>query len=321
VQPGITTTGVGEEPIDNLPAPLGYRGVVGGYAELFVSASDGLRLFAREYGPRGSAALPVVCLPGLARTSADFHALALALSRDERLPRRVLALDYRGRGRSDHDPNSRNYDIRVELNDVLHVAAVAGIERALFVGTSRGGIIAMGLAAARPTLLGGAILNDIGPVIEREGLARIRGYIGKLPEPADYAEAVEILKDLMGPQFPAATEDDWQDYARGTWVEADGRLRLAYDPALMKPLESIDLDGPLPQLWPYFEGLKRVPVLALRGQNSDLFSTETLAAMSKAHPNLEAVTVPGQGHAPLLRDREHIDRIKEFVARVESGLP
>jgi pimeloyl-ACP methyl ester carboxylesterase len=290
-----------------------------GYAELFVSASDGLRLFARDYGPGGASALPVVCLPGLARSSADFHALALALSRDERRPRRVLSLDYRGRGRSEHDPDWRRYDVRVELDDVLQVLAATGIAHAVFVGTSRGGIIAMGISAARPALLRGAVLNDIGPVIEGKGLMRIRGYVGKLPQPADQAQAIEILKNLMSAQFSAATDEDWQDYARGTWIEADGRLRLAYDPALMKTLETIDLETPLPQLWPYFEGLKSVPVLALRGANSDLLAAETLEAMAKAHPNLEAVTVPGQGHAPLLRGRELTQQIKRFVARVENG--
>jgi pimeloyl-ACP methyl ester carboxylesterase len=125
--------------------------------------------------------LPVVCLPGLSRHSADFHELALALASDDDHPRRVLALDYRGRGRSDRDPNWRNYDVRVELNDVLQVLAATGVEQAVFVGTSRGGLITMALSAAQPAMIRAAVLNDIGPVIEGRGLARIRGYVGKLP--------------------------------------------------------------------------------------------------------------------------------------------
>lgn len=290
-----------------------------GYAELFVTASDGLRLFARDYGPRVGSALPVVCLAGLSRHSADFHALALALSSDEKRPRRVLSLDYRGRGRSEHDRDWHNYDVKVELNDVLHVAAAAGIEAAVFVGTSRGGIITMGLSAARPALVRGAVLNDIGAVIEGKGLARIRGYVGKLPEPAGEREAIDVLKNLMSAQFTAVSEADWRDYAAGTWVELGGRLRLAYDPALMKTLESMDLEAPVPQLWAFFEGLKNVPVLILRGENSDLLSAETLEAMRKSHPDCETVTVPGQGHAPLLNRSELIQRIKRFVARVEGA--
>ena len=289
------------------------------YVNLFVSALDGLRLYARDYGPRAGRALPVVCLPGLARTSADFHALARALSQDDKRPRRVVALDYRGRGRSDYDRNWKNYDVKVELNDVLQVLTVAGIEEAVFVGTSRGGIITMALSVARPALIRGAVLNDIGPGIEGKGLARIRGYIGKLPPPANEREAVEILKNLMSARFTALPDEAWTSFARATWKEEGGRLVLDYDPALMRTLETVDLEAPIPPLWGLFEGLKRVPVLALRGANSDLLSAETVEAMKAAHPRLEAVTVPDQGHAPLLQGREIVQRIGRFLARAENG--
>jgi pimeloyl-ACP methyl ester carboxylesterase len=290
-----------------------------GFADLFVSASDGLRLHARDYGPRADPALPVVCLPGLARTCADFHELALALSRDGKRPRRVLALDYRGRGRSDYDRNWRNYDLKVELADVLQVLTVAGVTEAVFVGTSRGGIITMALSAARPAMLRAAVLNDIGPVLEGKGLARIRGYVGKLPTPANEREAAEILKKLMSAQFTALSDEAWTAFARATWKEEGGRLRLDYDPALARTLETIDLERPFPPLWFLFEGLKRVPVLALRGTNSDLLSAETVEAMKAAHPRLEAVAVPDQGHAPLLIGRDIVQRIARFVTRVENG--
>jgi pimeloyl-ACP methyl ester carboxylesterase len=289
-----------------------------GYADLFVSASDGLRLYARDYGPRASHALPVVCLPGLARTSADFHELALALSTDKK-PRRVVALDYRGRGRSEYDRDWRNYDVKIESADVLQALTAAGVEEAVFVGTSRGGIITMALSATRPALIRGAVLNDIGPVLEGKGLVRIRGYVGKLPAPANEREAIDILKNLMNVQFTALSEDAWRAYARATWKEDGGRLVLDYDPALMRTLEGPDLEAPIPPLWGLFEGLKRVPVLTLRGANSDLLSAETVEAMKNVHPHLEAVTVPNQGHAPLLQDREIIRQIRRFVGRVENG--
>ena len=293
--------------------------MTGGYADLHVSASDGLRLYARDYGPRVSEALPVICLPGLARTSADFHHLALALSQDRTRPRRVVCLDYRGRGRSDYDRDWRNYDLRIELGDALQVVTVAGIERAVFVGTSRGGIITMGLSAARPALLAGAVLNDIGPIVEGKGLVRIRGYVGKLPAPRDYAAAAEILRNLMGAQFPELAVEDWAIFARATWRAEGERLVLDYDPALMKPLEALDLEAPFPPLWFLFEGLTRVPVLALRGANSDILSAETLAAMAKRHPRFESVTVAAQGHAPLLHVGDLIERIKRFVERIEGA--
>jgi pimeloyl-ACP methyl ester carboxylesterase len=208
-----------------------------GFTSLFVTARDGLKLHARDYGPLASHAIPVVCLPGFARTAADSHELALALSTDEAKPRRVLALDYRGRGRSGFDKDWRNYDIRVELDDLMQVLTAAGIEEAIFVGTSRGGLLTMALAAARPAMIKGAVLNDIGPVIDARGLLRIRGYVGKLPSPRSFTEGAEILKRLSDQQFPLFGEAEWEMMARRTWTERDGKLAPDYDPNLMKVLE------------------------------------------------------------------------------------
>ncbi|MFC4172817.1 alpha/beta fold hydrolase [Microvirga sp. GCM10011540] len=290
----------------------------GGFRDFFVSAADGLRLYARDYGPEIGGALPVVCLPGLARTSGDFHELAEALSRDEARPRRVLSLDYRGRGRSDWDEDWRNYDVRIELNDTLQVLTAAGIDQAVFVGTSRGGLITMALGAIRPTLLRGAVLNDVGPVIDGKGLVRIRSYVGKLPQPRTMQEAGQILKRISDAQFPRFTEEQWEKLARGTWHENGDGLRLNYDPKLMKTLEAIDLEMPLPILWPLFEGLAPVPVLAVRGGNSDLLSAETLRAMQEKHPRLTAITVPDQGHAPAF-EGDLIEAVRRLIAEAESA--
>jgi pimeloyl-ACP methyl ester carboxylesterase len=288
------------------------------YRDLFVSAADGLRLYARDYGPDMGDALPVVCLPGLSRTSEDFHDLAEALSNDASRPRRVLSLDYRGRGRSEWDRDWRNYDVRVELNDTLQVLTVAGIEKAIFVGTSRGGLITMALSAARPTLIAGAVLNDVGPVLEAKGLKRIQGYVGKLPTPRTMQEAAQILRQISGFGFPRYTEHQWEKMARGTWREDEGQLILNYDPNLMKPLEALDLESPLPDLWPLFEGLKPFPVLALRGANSDLLTEKTFHSMQERHPRLTTVTVPDEGHAPSLEDRL-IQAIRQFIIEVEAS--
>lgn len=288
------------------------------YRDLFVSASDGLRLFARDYGPDFGDALPVVCLPGLARTSEDFHDLAVALCTDADRPRRVLSLDYRGRGRSEWDRDWRNYDVRVEANDVLQVLTAAGIEKAIFVGTSRGGLITMALSAIRPTLLGGAVLNDVGPVIEAKGLIRIRGYVGKLPTPRSMKEAAQILRQMADAQFPRLSEEQWERQARGTWREHEGRLVLHYDPHLMKTLHALDLEMPLPDLWPLFGGLTAIPVLAIRGANSDLMAAETLQGMKERHPRLTAMTVPDQGHAPAL-EGDLIEAISQLVREAETS--
>src|SRR5258708_8134019 len=186
---------------------------------LFVTAQDGLRLHVRAHGTRASSALPVVCLPGLARTAADFEDLALVLSSDrERL---VLALDYRGRGISDYDRNPANYNLHVELADLLAVLTALGIGRAAFVGTSRGGILTMLLAVARPTAVAGCVLNDIGPVIESDGLMRIKSYVGKQPQPASFREAADLLQGLFGSHFPKWEDTDWLGFAPRRVKEAD----------------------------------------------------------------------------------------------------
>ncbi|MCB8819859.1 alpha/beta fold hydrolase [Microvirga rosea] len=289
------------------------------YRDLFVSASDGLRLYVRDYGPELGSALPVVCLPGLARTSEDFHDLAMSLSQDPSTPRRVLSLDYRGRGRSDWDKDWRQYDVRIEANDVLQVLTVTGIHKAVFVGTSRGGLITMALGAIHPTVLAAAVLNDVGPVIEGKGLMRIRGYVGKLPVPRTLAEGADLLKRMSDSHFPRLTDEQWLKQANGTWREDSGRLVLRYDPELMKTLEALDLEMPLPDLWPLFESLKSIPVLAIRGANSDLLSAKTLEAMRTSHPDLKAITVPDQGHAPAL-EGDLIAAIRQLIAETENRL-
>lgn len=288
------------------------------YRSLFISARDGLKLHVRDYGT-ASAVLPVVCLPGLARTSADFDVLATALSTDAKRPRRVIALDYRGRGQSDYDPVWTNYDLKIELDDVLQVLAATGIHEAVFVGTSRGGLITMSMAPVRPTFIKGVVLNDIGPVLDAQGLIRIRGYVGKLPAPRNWDDGADILKQVFGTQFPILDRSEWLGYARRTWKDAGGRLVPDYDPALMKTLEALDLEAPLPVLWPFFDGLKHAPMLVLRGANSDLLSDETLRAMKARHPACETFTVAGQGHAPLLAGKEIVTRIARLCALADEG--
>src|SRR5882724_10014945 len=184
-----------------------------GSASQFITSHDGLKLHVGTYGARPTAAVPVVCLHGLARTGADFDVLATVLSGDPQRPSYVVTMDYRGRGRSGYDRDPFNYNLATELADVLAVLTALDLGPAVFVGTSRGGILAMLLAAARPTAIGGVVLNDIGPVIDTRGLARIKGYVGKLPIPTSYADGAEVLRRLFGAEFPKLTSPDWLDFA------------------------------------------------------------------------------------------------------------
>lgn len=286
-------------------------------ADHYVTAQDGLRLHVREYGERTAPALPVVCLPGLARTTADFDALAAAVAANPARPRRVLAIDYRGRGLSEHDPDPSHYSIPVELGDVVTVLTARAVASAVFVGTSRGGLIAMALAAARPTMIAGVVLNDIGPVIESDGLTRIKSYVGRLPPPRTFAEGAEALRRLFGAQFPKLDEADWVASARRTWHECEGHLVLAYDPRLADGLATLQPNRPLPTMWPQFDALANVPMMVIRGANSDILSAATLAAMRARRNKTTVLEIPDQGHAPLLAEPDTIASIAAFVAECE----
>jgi len=281
---------------------------------VFVSARDGLKLHVRSWGARPGAALPVMCLPGLARNGSDFEVLASALAGDAKAPRPVFALDARGRGKSEYDRNPANYNVVVELDDVLAVLTSLGLSRAVFVGTSRGGILTMLLGAARPAAIAGCVLNDIGPVIEVEGLMRIKSYVGKLPQAANFEDAAHILRRLFGSQFPRLGDADWLAFARRIFKEAGGRIVPDYDPKLAVALEGVDAGQPLAPLWSEFDSLARVPMMGIRGGHSDILSAATVKAMGARRRHLEVLEVPDEGHAPLLADAETIARVAAFVA-------
>jgi pimeloyl-ACP methyl ester carboxylesterase len=288
------------------------------FADRFFVSSDGLRLHARDYGKAAGSHLPAVCLPGLARTARDFHELALHLATDPAAPRRVVVVESRGRGRSAYDPNWQNYDVRIELGDLMVGLDALGLARALFVGTSRGGLLTMALASARPGAIGGVVLNDIGPVIEPAGLQRIAGYVGKLPEPQNWRDAAAALKRAGAAGFPALGDDDWRAVAEAMWREDNGRLVLDYDPAIGRTLEGLDAAKGLPSAWPLFDALPKVPLMVLRGENSDILSAGAAAAMAARRPGTEVVEVRGQGHAPVLRGAL-LDTLARFARRCDAA--
>jgi len=283
------------------------------FASAFVTAQDGLRLHVCRYGSRVACARPVVCLPGLARTAADFHPLAAALTADPAKPRLVLALDYRGHGQSEYDRNADNYTLPVALADLSAVLIALEIAPAIFLGSSYGGLLAMMLAVWRPTAIAGVILNDIGPVIEPQGWVRIKGYLGKLPVPRSFEEGADILRWWFHAQFPKLTPQDWIAFARRTWREHRGRLVPDYDLKVARTLQGADLQH-LPTLWTHFEALARVPLMVIRGARSDMLASTTLDAMLSRRSELDIAVVPDQGHAPLLTEPKLIGRITAFVA-------
>lgn len=275
------------------------------------TSRDGLTLYARHYPAPGSRRRPLVCLAGLTRNSRDFHDLASVLSDPRGHRRDVYCIDYRGRGLSDNDADGTGYTVLTELADVLDVMALKGVSNAAILGTSRGGIIAMAMAAMRPAAVGTVVLNDVGPVIERDGLARLIAVVGRVPLPGTWTEAANLVRMLHERAFPAESEASWLLYARQMFNEVDGRPAPGYDPKLAKSLSMTE--GPAPALWPQFEALRRVPVLAIRGANSDILSAATLQEMARRHPDIQTLTVADQGHAPFLRDHPTISAIYQFL--------
>ena len=290
-----------------------------GFASAFVTAQDGLTLHVRRYGSRHASARSVVCVPGLARTAADFHPLATALAADRANPRLVLALDYRGHGQSQYDHNPKNYAIRVALADLSSVLAAFEITSAIFVGTSFGGVLAMMLAVLPPAAVAGIILNDIGPVIELKGLVRIKHYVGKLPVPRTFEEGGEILRWWFHAQFTKLEPQDWVAFAQRTWREGHGTLVPSHDPKLARALRGLSLER-LPTLWDQFDALARIPLMVIRGANSDMLARSTLNQMLARRGQLEVVVVPDQGHAPLLAEPEVIRRVAAFVASCDVSV-
>lgn len=273
------------------------------------TADDGIALHGRIYGTN-SASPPVFCLAGLSRNSRDFHGLASMLAQSGR---KVVTLDYRGRGLSAWDPNPANYNLLREAQDVVQAAAHLGIRTADFIGTSRGGLILHFLPVMAPGLVRSVVLNDVGPVLELAGLAKIRDYLSARPEPRDFGQAARALKATHGADFTILDDRDWDEMADAIFREIDGRIVPDYDPALVEPLKTMDLTQPPPQLWDQFGSLVGLPLLVIRGENSSLLSTATVSEMLRRHGRAKAMNAPGQGHAPLLHLPDLAPAIAAFL--------
>jgi len=288
------------------------------WRDIFYTSFDGLRLRVRHYGRPNPHARPAVCLAGLTRNSSDFHNLAIHLANHHATPREVYALDYRGRGLSDYDPDWRNYSPFIELLDTLDFMTTANLHDAAVIGTSRGGIIAMLMAVLRPGMMGAAVLNDIGPEIGTAGLARIMGYAGKIPVPADWDEAVELVRQINERFFTDMSAEDWETLARQSFNETeDGRPAPSYDPRIAKALSQIDISKRRPDMWPYYDALRFVPLMILRGENTDLLPLTTFEEMKRRHPNASALTVPAQGHPVLFLDRFSTGEVGRFLREAD----
>jgi len=272
------------------------------------TTSDGLQLAYEDEGE----GLPVLCLPGLTRNARDFDDLAEVLKGV-----RLIRLTYRGRGDSDRDPNYMNYNVPQEAKDVLELLDHLGVERALYVGTSRGGIIAMLTAAMAKDRISGVILNDIGPDIDTTGLDRIMDYLGIQPKAKTFVEAAKALQQTMGAEFPDLTDADWEVQAT-RWLEMTPEgLRLNYDPKLRDAMVE-QAKQEQPDLWPLFDAMDGLPLALIRGANSDLLSEVSVAEMQRRRPDMIYANVPDRGHVPFLNEPDAVGAITQLIAKVEA---
>lgn len=266
--------------------------------------SDGVRLhfFDQGSGP------PVLCLAGLTRNADDFAHVLPHLA-----GHRVIRLDSRGRGRSERVEDFSTYNVLREGHDAMELIDHLGLDRVAILGTSRGGLIAMTLAASHRERLSAVVLNDIGPILGVAGLARIMGYVGREPDLPDLAAGAKALAKAEAQSFPGVPAERWAAEAAARWEETPEGLRNRYDPALHSALAQQSAAGALPDLWMFFETLREVPTGAIRGANSDILSVETLKEMQRRHPGLVCATVPDRGHVPFLDEPEALDVIGRVV--------
>ena len=272
-----------------------------GYAERRWPSADGLELYFRDYdGAKGAtgARPPVVCLHGLTRNSRDFENLAPHIAARGH---RVLVPDMRGRGQSAYADDSATYQVPTYIADVAALLAQEGVSRAVFIGTSMGGLMTMLMAQAMPDLVAGAVINDIGPAVDPAGIVKIRTYLGKGGSYPTWMHAARSLADTHGEAHPGFDTQDWIAMAkRGMVLCQNGRISYDYDMKIADPFNAVDEAAVPPDLWPAFDALAAKPLLLVRGASSAILSAQTLAEMQARAPNAEHVTVPGTGHAPTL---------------------
>ena len=269
------------------------------------TAPDGARI---AYDDEGDG-VPIVALSGLTRNATDFDYLAPHLKGV-----RLIRMDYRGRGRSEWTGAS-TYTIATEAGDALALLDHLGLTRAAILGTSRGGLIALVLAAIARDRLTGVAFVDIGPEVAPEGLEVIKGYVGRNPSQKSHAEAAAMRAKLMA-GFDGVPDSRWLEEVRKHYHETPEGLRINYDPALRDALLAPQ-EGPTPDLWPLYDAHAGLPVALIRGANSDLLSVETADEMQRRRPDLIRTDVPGRGHVPFLDEPEAVEAIRTWIGRLE----
>lgn len=270
------------------------------------TTSDGLSLYYEEAGK----GLPILCLAGLTRTSRDFDYAAPHLQGV-----RLIRMDYRGRGQSDWDDSWMNYALPVEGRDAMELLAHLGLSQTAILGTSRGGLNAMGIASVAPDALLGVALNDIGPEIDAEGLAFIMGYLGRNPAAKTYVDAAAAMPHVMT-GFPGVSEERWMQEVQTHFTQTDDGLQITYDPKLRDAAEAAG-GTDMPDLWPFFDALPVRPLALIWGENSDLLKEPTVTEMQRRRPDMITARVKDRGHIPFLDEPEAVAVLRGWIEQMQ----
>ena len=276
-------------------------------------SAEGLRLHYRDYdGPHEKP--PILCIPGLTRNARDFEPVADRYAGDWR----VIAVDLRGRGESEHDPDKRHYAPSYYVADILKLLDQLGIADAVFVGTSLGGICTMVLASTDSDRIAGALINDIGPEIDPSGIDRIGGYVGKEVLFESWEDAAARLRERNHEMFPNWTDGEWHRFVRRICYETEDGIRFQYDMGIADNFRRA-AETPSSDAWPMLRALAGRPVTILRGELSDLLSPEVADQMAaELGDDAELVAIPDTGHAPSLEEPEALAALDRLLERVEA---
>ena len=282
------------------------------FSEASWQSPDGLELYFRDYAGDDSGKVPVVCLHGLTRNSRDFEDLAPHIAG---LGHRVIVPDMRGRGQSAYAEDSATYAVPTYIADVMALFAQEGIERFVSVGTSMGGLMTMLIAQFAPDKIAGAVINDIGPVVDPLGIDKIKTYLGKGGSFPTWMHAARSLEEVHGESHPSFDTNDWIAMAKRSMTLCNnGRIAFDYDMKIADPFNGADENAVPPDLWPGFEALAAKPLLLVRGGLSTILSADTLAEMQRRAPDADAVIVPDAGHAPTLDEPEVRSAIEALLS-------
>jgi pimeloyl-ACP methyl ester carboxylesterase len=287
-----------------------------GYKDGYWWSPDGLRLHYRDYAGGDDSRPPLLCLPGLTRNARDFEPLAARLAGQWRL----ICPDMRGRAESAYAKDAMTYVPLVYLQDISRLLADLAITRFVAIGTSLGGVITMLIAATHREWLAGALLNDVGPVLDEGGLARIRSYVGVGQSHPTWVHAARALAEANGDVYPGYDLEDWLAMAKRLYrLNSGGRIVLDYDMKIAEPIRAMGREAGV-DMWPVMQAFRDIPTLLLRGARSDLLSDATARRMAtEIGGNAELVTVPDVGHAPTLAEPESAAGIDRLLARVLHG--